>query len=919
MLSVKEDLFVCTTFVGTVAILFVWKRKFLIDFLIRREEHQARKNNPRQSKIGTRHSTSKEVLANILSSNNNNKNKNNSKLTISEDGRKIELVGDSSSSSNSNSNSYQAFASTLARGGKNVVPSLGEKNHDPDFIPSASASLTNSHSTTSSPLTVGANDGSAFGIVDRIPRLFPSLISASLNANPSGTNFQGNDFNNNKSKNNENVPFSKYDQILPGSSALLLMKGFDVSETFAPSVPHRNTVPRGGPLGALLYPIFCQDSSSNLKNIPNNNTSKIHPDFALVVDGGDFGSIPTDFEGSNNKNNKYRDEHYSSTLMVNTSINKNSNWVEALLLASANMTSRGGERCSGDIELAIESLLTAKRRRQAIDAFSKDKDVPLKSEIYDQLLRTFLNDRDHIFTILTAMEMHGIFQAVLKSGERTSLAQSIFEALSLHDHERAVSAFNIHHGNYLKKQQHNISSNNNFSLATTTIPVYSGLLAGLIQRGMKQEAKTIILALKNSDASKDIAPGLIRCLHNEFEFNLAKQQKNKTNQNSTVPPSKRIVDALEFTQDWLALLPQEVAEGQSEMDQQNNNILGDSLQKSKIGLHARVACSVFAEYPNPFTCSALSRFLLQHFPHGSTPVLQRAISVSLFPPIVNNNSNSNNNNQRNKLSSHQNTMMFATAALSSSSFSSSPPPTTTTTALHLARLSISRGIARRGNWQLAMSMAQQCLKAKTFEPVGPLAATVAQSGKWNAALRLGTQLFALRRAPPTAHELSLCVHSSLWSGKWSSALFWVERAHSRGLKFESSVYDAAFAAASAAAAVAGGGGGGGANSSLLEENSNQNNFMNMTNNSFANPSSHRHQRQHPNFEAAIRTVQCMAEMGGQCSGESIEKLIATASKIDPSNNKMSILQSSNGASDNQEGAPKIIEVLCDSGIVDWKL
>lgn len=102
-------------------------------------------------------------------------------------------------------------------------------------------------------------------------------------------------------------------------------------------------------------------------------------------------------------------------------------------------------------------------------------------------------------------------------------------------------------------------------------------------------------------------------------------------------------------------------------------------------------------------------------------------------------------------------------------------------------------------WQLALTLAQRQLALKShFAHVPALIGVVAARGpthnnqRWHLALQLCTRLFTMRHTSPSTDELSLSVHASVHCAKWSSALFWIERAHAKGMRFSSQTYDAAF-------------------------------------------------------------------------------------------------------------------------------
>jgi hypothetical protein len=109
-------------------------------------------------------------------------------------------------------------------------------------------------------------------------------------------------------------------------------------------------------------------------------------------------------------------------------------------------------------------------------------------------------------------------------------------------------------------------------------------------------------------------------------------------------------------------------------------------------------------------------------------------------------------------------------------------------------VAIAKQFHQARNWVLAAALAKQLLARQKYAAVPLLASTVAQQGRWAVAANVCGQLFARRQGVPTTQELTLCVHSSIQAGKWSSAMFWIERGHARGIRFPSSLYDAAFVA-----------------------------------------------------------------------------------------------------------------------------
>lgn len=233
----KEELFVVSALVGGITVLSIWKKRFLVDFVLRKEEREQRNKSPMLAK-GTRYGSTNEVLTNIINnhhhqdqqqqqnnevmSNNNNSNSN-----------RIHQNGNSGSGLLLSSTRTGRGSSRTALATSAADKSLSSSYHD--------------ENTSKTPLTIGNNDGSAFALNERIPSLFGSSSSSSSNSLESNNN--DNKLSAAKTTSSSSPPPAV---VVPGfySSALLLMKGIDVSDTFTPSVPHRHVPQRSwGPGG----------------------------------------------------------------------------------------------------------------------------------------------------------------------------------------------------------------------------------------------------------------------------------------------------------------------------------------------------------------------------------------------------------------------------------------------------------------------------------------------------------------------------------------------------------------------------------------------------------------------------------------------------------------------------------------------
>ncbi|KEG15368.1 hypothetical protein DQ04_00091020 [Trypanosoma grayi] len=93
-----------------------------------------------------------------------------------------------------------------------------------------------------------------------------------------------------------------------------------------------------------------------------------------------------------------------------------------------------------------------------------------------------------------------------------------------------------------------------------------------------------------------------------------------------------------------------------------------------------------------------------------------------------------------------------------------------------------------GHWKLASQFMSSMVTRKQFNVLSPLSYHVARQGRWS----LASQAMAVclsNRGAFTPAELCLCVESSVFAGRWKSAMFWMERAHSHGVRLPAAAYD----------------------------------------------------------------------------------------------------------------------------------
>lgn len=96
---------------------------------------------------------------------------------------------------------------------------------------------------------------------------------------------------------------------------------------------------------------------------------------------------------------------------------------------------------------------------------------------------------------------------------------------------------------------------------------------------------------------------------------------------------------------------------------------------------------------------------------------------------------------------------------------------------------------QHATWGLALQFLTVMLRRKCFNVVPGIAAHLARHGQWQMAVRSMAVYLSNQRAAMTTEEAKLCIEASVHAGQWASALFWVERAHAKGLALAPSTYD----------------------------------------------------------------------------------------------------------------------------------
>ncbi|EPY28318.1 hypothetical protein STCU_01181 [Strigomonas culicis] len=95
------------------------------------------------------------------------------------------------------------------------------------------------------------------------------------------------------------------------------------------------------------------------------------------------------------------------------------------------------------------------------------------------------------------------------------------------------------------------------------------------------------------------------------------------------------------------------------------------------------------------------------------------------------------------------------------------------------------------SWRLTAQFLTAMIHRKHFFVVPKLAEHVAKQGQWQLACQSMSVYLSNQRNRVTAPELCLCVESAVRAGQWSSALFWLDRAHAKKIPLPSQTYDMA--------------------------------------------------------------------------------------------------------------------------------
>lgn len=95
------------------------------------------------------------------------------------------------------------------------------------------------------------------------------------------------------------------------------------------------------------------------------------------------------------------------------------------------------------------------------------------------------------------------------------------------------------------------------------------------------------------------------------------------------------------------------------------------------------------------------------------------------------------------------------------------------------------------SWQLASAFTSSMLQREQLTVIPTMSRYLSRSGRWSAVAMIMSVYMSHKRNRFTRAEIEICVNACVNSGRWKSALFWVQRASGIGLKLPSEVYDAA--------------------------------------------------------------------------------------------------------------------------------
>lgn len=93
------------------------------------------------------------------------------------------------------------------------------------------------------------------------------------------------------------------------------------------------------------------------------------------------------------------------------------------------------------------------------------------------------------------------------------------------------------------------------------------------------------------------------------------------------------------------------------------------------------------------------------------------------------------------------------------------------------------------SWLVSMALVSHLLHRRCYPNLVALGHDLCSHGRWTEASRVFTLSLTNPQVQPTAFDLSSCIHCAVQGGRWSSALFWVERAHAANVHFSPEMYD----------------------------------------------------------------------------------------------------------------------------------
>lgn len=98
---------------------------------------------------------------------------------------------------------------------------------------------------------------------------------------------------------------------------------------------------------------------------------------------------------------------------------------------------------------------------------------------------------------------------------------------------------------------------------------------------------------------------------------------------------------------------------------------------------------------------------------------------------------------------------------------------------------------QKASWVITALFTSTMIQRQHFSVVPLLSKHLSRMGKWSAAATAMSIYMSNQRNRLSPGEVSMCIEASVRSGRWNSALFWVERASGAGCTLPSQVYDTA--------------------------------------------------------------------------------------------------------------------------------